>query len=85
LERKPKGKRQLGRRRYRWEGIKINLQAVGCGGMGWIDLALNRERRLALVNAVMKLRFPKIRAISRLAENRLASQEGLRSMHGLSK
>ena len=53
--------------------------------MGWIDLALNRERRLALVNAVMKLRFPKIRAISRLAENRLASQEGLRSMHGLSK
>jgi len=31
---KPKGKRPLGRSRYRWENnIKMNLQEVGCGGM----------------------------------------------------
>ena len=63
----------------------MDLQAVECGGMDWIDLTLDRERRLALVNAVMNLRFQKIRAISRLVENRLASQEELCSMHGLSK
>ena len=48
---KPEGKRQLGRPRLRWEdNIKMYLQEVGCGGMGWIDLAL--------VNAVMNLRVP---------------------------
>jgi hypothetical protein len=29
---------------------------VGCGGREWIDLAQDRDRRRALVNAVMKLR-----------------------------
>jgi hypothetical protein len=28
------------------------------GGMDWIDLALDRDRWRALVNSVMKLRFP---------------------------
>ena len=37
------------------------------------------------VNEFMKLRIPKIRGIPRLTENRLASQEGLCSMHGVSK
>jgi hypothetical protein len=55
------------------------------GGVYWIDLDLDRERSLALVNAVMNLRVPKIRGISRLPVNRLASQEGLCSMHRLSK
>jgi len=37
---KPEGKRPLGRPRYRWEGnIKMDLQEVGCGGMGYIVLA----------------------------------------------
>jgi len=41
---KPEGKRPLGRRRHRWEdNIKMHLQEVGCGGMGWIDLAQNRK------------------------------------------
>jgi hypothetical protein len=40
---KPGGKRPLGRPRR--------------DGRGWIDLAQNRDR-LALVNAVMNLRFP---------------------------
>ena len=37
---KPEGKRPLGRPRRRWEdNIKMDLQEVGCGGMGWIKLA----------------------------------------------
>jgi hypothetical protein len=51
------GKGTLRRPRRRWEdSIKAALQEVGCGGMDWIELALVRDRWLALVNAVINLR-----------------------------
>jgi len=56
---KPEGKRPLGKPRCRWEdNIKMDLQEVGCGVMDWIELAQDRDRWLALVNAVMNIWVP---------------------------
>jgi hypothetical protein len=52
---KPEGRRP----RNRWEdNIKMDLKEVGCGGTDWIELAEDRDRWRALVNAVMSLRDP---------------------------
>ena len=56
---KPEGKGPIGRLRRRWEdNIMMDLQEVGCGGMDWIELAPDRDRWQALVNAVINLRVP---------------------------
>ena len=42
---KSKGKKPLGRPRRRWEdNIQLDIQEVGCGGMGWLELAQERYR-----------------------------------------
>jgi hypothetical protein len=56
---KLEGERPLGRPGHRWEdNIKMNIQEVGCGAMDWIELARDRDRWRALLNAAMNLRVP---------------------------
>jgi hypothetical protein len=63
---KPEGKKTLGRPRRRWEDIiKMDFQEVECESMEWIELAQDRDRWRALMNAVMNLRgFHKMPGIS---------------------
>ena len=54
---KPEGKRSLGRGRRRLgDNIKMDFQEVGCDGMDWIEVALDRDRWRENANAVMNLR-----------------------------
>ena len=59
MGRKPEGQRPLRTPGRGWEdNIKMDNQKVGWGGMDWIDLAESRDRRRALVNAVMNMWVP---------------------------
>jgi hypothetical protein len=56
---KREGRRPLGRpRRRRVNNIKMNLRETGRDCIDWIDLAHDRDQLRALVNTIMKLRFP---------------------------
>ena len=56
---KSEGKRPLGRPRRRWENnIKMDLQELGCGGNGWIELVQYGEKWRTLVNGAMNIRVP---------------------------
>jgi hypothetical protein len=53
---KTEGRRPLGRSRRRWQdNIKIHLLEVIWRGMNWIDLAQDRDKWRAVVNAVMNV------------------------------
>ena len=53
------GKRTLGRiRRKREDNINMDRQEVGCKDMEWIELAQDRERWWAPVNALMNILVP---------------------------
>jgi hypothetical protein len=55
---KPEGNGPLGTHRCRWEDIiKIDLQEVGYGSKGWIELAQDRVRWRTFMNAVMNFRI----------------------------
>jgi hypothetical protein len=54
---KPEGKRPLERPRRMWEdGVRMDLREIGLGGVDWMQLAQDRDRWRAVVNAVMNLR-----------------------------
>jgi hypothetical protein len=54
---KTRRKEPLGKPRRRWVyNIKLDIQEMGYGGMDWIDLAQDRDRLRALMNAVVNVR-----------------------------
>jgi hypothetical protein len=56
---KPERKRPLRRPRRRCaDNIKMDLREVGWDGRDWINLAQDRDRWRAHVNAVMNLQVP---------------------------
>jgi len=51
-------KRPSGRPRLIWEdNIRTGFNEIGFEILGWIDMAQNRDKMWAVVNAVVKLRF----------------------------
>jgi hypothetical protein len=58
---KPDGKRPLERCRHRWEdNIKMDLRELEWSGMGWINIAQDRDHWQSLGNTVTHLRVPKM-------------------------
>ena len=56
---RPDGRRPLGTHKHQWDdNAKMDFEKVGLGGMDWINLAQDRDRWQALVNAVMNLWIP---------------------------
>jgi hypothetical protein len=56
---RPEGKRQLGTPTRRWEdNMKMDLQEVGWGDTDWINMAQDRHRWRAVVNAAINFQVP---------------------------
>jgi hypothetical protein len=56
---KPEGKESLGRPRRRWEdNIKICFKEIGFEGVGWINVAPDRDKLRAVWKAAMNFRVP---------------------------
>jgi hypothetical protein len=56
---KPDRRRPLGRQSHRWkDNIRVGLEGVGWRDMNWMELAQDRDRWRALVNAVIYLQVP---------------------------
>ena len=51
--------RPLGRPRRRWDDIiRMDFKEIGINTRNWVDSALNRDYRRALVNVALDLRVP---------------------------
>jgi hypothetical protein len=59
---------------------KLDLEETGWGGMDWVDLALDRSRWRALVNAEMNLQFYKMLGNYQVTTQLVGSQAALRSI-----
>jgi hypothetical protein len=62
----------------------MDLQDVGCGGMGWIELAHDTDRWRKLMNAVMNLPVP-FNAGNFLTNCKTVSFSIRTLLHGVSK
>jgi hypothetical protein len=70
------GKKQLWGSKRKWEdNIRMELNKKGCESVDCIDLAQDKDKWLAFVNAAMKVQFPKMQGISCLAEKPLGFEE----------
>jgi hypothetical protein len=53
------GRRPLEKPRPKWDNnIKKDLRQIGRWGVDWINLAEDRDKWQAVVNVVIKFRFP---------------------------
>lgn len=78
---KPERNRPFGRPKGRWEDtIKVNLKEVEWESMDLIDMSQYRDKWWALVNKEINLRLHNMQGICWLAEDLLASWEGLYAM-----
>jgi hypothetical protein len=58
---KGREKGPLGIQKRRWmDNIKMHVGDIGMGCMYWLNLAHDRDHYRSLVNAVIKLRIPKL-------------------------